>query len=162
MKENVSAFHFIKEAFQCEFDQRNRGRYENDRYPMSAFEKFRYVVSTLLSKGDMQELIRVYSSYNYGVHLLNSVFPKLENPEEFHSRDGYVRLDEHPTQVMGWKEHDEIIDEGVKQGFDRDYINLGFELQAEKRGIDLEWSFFENVLQIKDTTKSSLPNSLNT
>jgi len=56
-----------------------------------------------------------------------------------------VRLDERPIQVLGWKEQKEMINEGIKAGLDRDYINLGFEMQAEKRGIDLEWAFFEVV-----------------
>jgi len=80
MKENISLLHYIKKAFLFEFDLRNRGCYENDRYPMSVLDKIKYIVSTCLSKNDLQELVRFYSSYSYGVYILNSVFPKFDNP----------------------------------------------------------------------------------
>jgi len=147
MKEKISSLPFISKAFQFEFEQRNRGRYENDRYPLSALEKLRLVVSTLVSKQDTHELLKMYSSFNYGTYLLNSVFPKYDNPEDYHSTALEVCLSEHPVQVMGWKEYEEKITEGVKSGLNRDYIRFGFDTQAERRGIDLEWSFHGEVPQ---------------
>jgi len=156
VKENVSQIRFIKEAFQFEFNQRDHGRYKNDRYPISIIEKILSVAETFLSKKKLKELIQMYSSCNYGVHLLNSVFPKIENPDGFHSQNGEVYLNEHPVQVMGWKKYDELIEEGVKSGLNKDYIIFGFEMQAENRGIDLEWHFFEEVPHRNDSNVTTL------
>jgi hypothetical protein len=141
MRERQSTYEFIKEAFILEFQLTDHARYEDDRYPMSPYEKFRYVVSTLLSRRNLQELIHVYNSYRYGADLLDSVFPLKDNPDEFHSRNDIIMLDEHPVQALGWKEYDEIITKGMQLGLERAYIMIGFDAQAEKRGIDLEWSF---------------------
>lgn len=108
---------------------------------MSCVTKAEFVLGHLTSKSKMRELVLKYSSFNWGAHLLNSVFPKADNPSEFHSRDGVVQLDEHPVQVMGWKEYEEQIKLGISMGFNRDYIIWGFNQQAEERGIDLEWHF---------------------
>jgi hypothetical protein len=161
MKEQISATQFIKEAFQFRFKRIDSGRFENDRYPMSSFEKIKLIVLTLVSKRKTEELIQMYSSYNYGVYLLNSVFPKIDNPDEFHSRDGVVCLEEHPIQAMGWKEHDELIEKGVQSGLNEDYIIIGFETEAERRGIDLEWAFFENVPNNNESNFVSLSTGTN-
>jgi hypothetical protein len=145
MKEHISPVRFMAEAFRFEFEQRDRGRLENDRYPMNSVEKIRYVLSTLLSKDQTKEVLRVYSSYQYGAYVLSSVFPKNLNPDEYHSRYGVVRLDEHPVQALGWKEYEELIEEGVRSGLDKRYIEFGFERKATERGIDLEWHFHAEV-----------------
>lgn len=116
-----------------------------DRDPLNLIEKLAIVLDHIRSKPKMQELVNTYSSVQYGAHLLNSVFPKYENPDEFHSRNGVVMLEEHPTQVMGWDEYEAQIDEGVKMGLERRYIEFGFNKQADERGIDLEWSFHATV-----------------
>jgi hypothetical protein len=155
MKENISSISFIKDAFRFKIQQRNPARYEGDMYPMSGSEILQLIVTTVLSKEKMKQLICNYSSYNYGTHLLTSVFPKADNPDEFHSRNGVIRLDEHPLQAMGWKEYEQLIEDGVKMGLDESYISRGFEEQARKRGIDLEWAFFAEVPQ--ESPKPELP-----
>lgn len=153
MIEKFSPFKFIQAAFEFEFKLRDQSRHENDDYPLNGFEKFQYIVSTLLSKEETRLLIQTYSSYNYGAHILNSVFPKSENPEDYHSRDGVVFITEHPVQVLGWDDEKRLIKEGIEQGLNEDYIRMGFELQAEERGIDLEWSFQEHVPGINNSNK---------
>lgn len=68
---------------------------------------------------------------------MHEVFPKSENPNEHHSRNGAVCLSEKPVQVLSRKEQREKVDEGVNLGLDRDWINWGFENEAGRVGIDL-------------------------
>jgi len=42
---------------------------------------------------------------------------------------------------LGWKEQRELVQQGVKEGFQEDWINAGFVLRSRERGIDLEWHF---------------------
>ncbi len=131
--ENVNQLGFLVHTFEFHL-KKEQG--------VSCAKKIEFVVDHLRSKDKMRELVLKYSAFNYGAHLLNSVFPKYDNPEEFHSKDGIVCLDEHPVQVMGWKEYEEQIELGVSSmGLDRNYIIWGFNQQAEERGIDLEWHF---------------------
>lgn len=124
------------------------------QYKRSSIKKLTFLIDHVCSQKRMKELVHQYSSMNYGIHLLNSVFPAADNPEQFHSRRGVVRLDEHPIQVLGWQEYEEEIQKGVKTGLDRQYILMGFARQAEARGIDLEWHFHAEVP--KPSTPSGL------
>ena len=130
------------EAIKMELDRMDAAQLENDRYPLNIFEKFAYVISQL-HPDRLKELIVIMKSLEYGGYILNCVFPKYDNPEEFHSRDGKVYFGEHPVQVLGWKEEEDLIEEGIQSGLLREWVEAGLWRQAEVRGIDLEWSFFE-------------------
>lgn len=160
MKDNGRTLQFIKDAFALEFQTRDEGRMFYDRYPLTFIEKLVIVLDHLRSKPKMEQLVNAYSSVQYGAHLLNSVFPKHENPDEFHSRNGIVMLEEHPAQVMGWDEYKAQIDEGVKMGLDQRYIEFGFEEQAGERGIDLEWSFHAIIPDSRENSPTSPQSAL--
>jgi len=149
----INRMKFLKQAFEFEFNNVNRDRMQNLEDPMSFSEKIALVLNHLRSKQKMENLVLLFNSFNYGAHLLNSVFPKNDNPEQFHSTEFVVQLDERPKQVMGWKEYEEQIKNGVATGLSRDAILWGFNRQAEDRGISLEWSFFPEVP--KQTNMSS-------
>lgn len=46
---------------------------------------------------------------------------------------------------MGWEEQKKLVQEGVVLGLLEDWIDIGFEQQAQIRGIDLEWHFWATV-----------------
>ena len=140
--DGLSPVKYFFEAFNFEVREINRARWENDRWQMTSFEKLLLLVRTL-KPSETKELICNYASYEWGRNILTQVFPKAENPDEYHSRNGVVCVSESPIQVLGWQEFDDLKDEGVGNGLKRDYIDLGFNNEAENRGIDLEWSFFE-------------------
>jgi hypothetical protein len=117
-----------------------------------------YLILDTLKPWKLKYWIKYASSVNFGKSLLDEVFPKYDNPEEYHSRGDIVCLDEHPVQVMGWKECDAKKKEAiVKYHLDRNAVEHGFWTRAEERGIDLEWSFFEKVPQKKDPVSSFKP-----
>lgn len=145
MPEKLSPIRFLIDAFKDEFGSVDKGRRQADKYPLSIPEKVGMVLKTFLSRKEYQQFLRRFNSLNYGIYLSYSVFPKFENPDEFHSRNGVVALNEHPVQVIGSREYEQRIEDGVKEGLDKRYIELGFDREAEKRGIDLEWSFFSEV-----------------
>lgn len=104
-------------------------------------DDFSTILKTLNPK-ELRYWVKAVSSANYGRHLLDAVFPRSENPEDYHSRNGIVRLDEHPVQVLGWEDYEERKKQGVDEySLDRDWITVGFGKRAEERGIDLEMSF---------------------
>jgi hypothetical protein len=148
----ISSIKFLKEAFNFKFNRINNTRIEDDDFPLSIIEKVDYIIKTLASKEKTTRLINLFSAINYGADILNAVFPKYDNPEEYHSTDTTVRLDEHPVQVMGWSEYEELIAKGVEDGLDRDEIIGGFFLKAKQRGINLEHSFHSQVPMTKTDT----------
>lgn len=153
-KERASLFQtlsIIRDAINFEVERQNRALYEGDRVPLSGLEKLSFILSTLKPE-ELKRVINVISSVNFGRHILTNVFPKSENPEEYHSRNGEVCLSEHPVQVLGWKEKKHLVQEGVKLGFDEDWIVYGFEDEAERRGIDLEWHFAEEPPKVRETS----------
>lgn len=123
---------------------------------MTQLEKAVFILKSL-KPSEARYLIHVYSSYNWGKHILTKVFPHSENPGEYHSRNGVVVLSEKPEQVLGWEDVKRLTKEGVKMGLDKDYIDLGFEREAERRGIDLEWSFFQNPPGKQSVSNGRLP-----
>ena len=143
---------FFNDAFKFKFDRIDKGRMESDNFPLTIFEKVDYIIRTFASKEKTKRLINLFSAINYGADILNIVFPKYDNPTEFHSTDTAVRLDEHPIQVIGWKEYKDLISKGVEAGLDRYEIIGGFSLKAEQRGINLEHSFHSEVPQGKTDT----------
>ncbi len=143
----INTLSYLGEAVKFDIELNNRLRYENDYYPMSFLEKILFTLKSLSPK-EARILIRNYASFSWGRHILTQVFPKEENPEEYHSRGGVVCLNEHPRQVLGWEDVKRLKKEGVKKALDSVYIDLGFEKEAENTGIDLEWSFFETPPQV--------------
>jgi hypothetical protein len=107
-----------------------------------------------LKPAELKTWVLAASSVNYGKSLLDEVFPKYENPDDYHSRSGITVLNEHPVQVLGYKEYWEKHQKGIKEfGLIDEYISLGFGRRAEERGIDLEWSFHGEVPKANDQTK---------
>ena len=96
---------------------------------------------------NIKESVRRFSSYNYGRWVLDCVFPKSENPDDFHSTEGAVCLTDNPVQVLGWEDIDRLFEAGIEQGFNGDWIDIGFNRRADERRIDLEWHFFETPPQ---------------
>ena len=146
-KEKLNIIPIIKlaaEAFQMELRRFDESRRENDRWPLTIREKAAFIVYHL-KPDKLKEIMREMSSVKYGRHILNCVFPKFDNPDEYHSRSGVVYLDEHPVQVMGWEEQKKLVQEGVDMGLLEDWIEIGFEQQAERRGIDIEFHFHSVV-----------------
>jgi len=138
----------ITEAIKLKIELYNKHADENDDWPLIGLHKLFFIISSLKSK-ELKKIIHINSSVNWGKHILTSIFPKNVNPEEYHSRHGVVCLTENPIQVLGWKEKDEMVQQGVDMGLDKDWINYGFYDKSEERGIDLEWSFFETPRQYK-------------
>jgi hypothetical protein len=147
MKEqpSVNQLIFLRDAFNFGLKGESEAREFNQMNPMTIFDSIGYIAKHILSKEQMKQLVLAFSSANYGAHLLNSVFPAVENPDEFHSRNDVVFLDEHPIQVLGYEEYEKQIQKGVELGLRRDFILMGFNRQAEARGIDLEWSFHGTI-----------------
>lgn len=148
--ENVS---IIKEAIKFDLEMQNEALVFNNRMPLFGIDKWFYVLKSLKPK-ELKRLIRNISSVNYGRHILTSVFPKYENPEEFHSTEVEICVSEHPTQVLGSDDEERMIQEGVNMGFERVYIEWGFNNEAVRRGIDLEWSFFEKPPNSQESSAS--------
>lgn len=117
-----------------------------DGYRLDPLEKWFLALRTL-NPMELKKWIHCASSYNYGWHIFDQTFPVYENPEPFHSTPLMVDLTDDPVQVLGWKEVDELIEEGVQQGLLKRWIELGFNMRSEERGIDLEWHFFATSRQ---------------
>ena len=132
---------FAKEAIGFAMDQREKAAYRDDMF-LFPWEKAAYLLS-LLKPAELREWIKILSSYKYGQWVFDSVFPRYDNPEEYHSTEYEICLDDNPIQVLGWQEEKELIQEGVKAGFKEDWINAGFVLRSRERGIDLDLHFAE-------------------
>ncbi len=154
----IDTIKFAKETFDFTIEQANEGRYFYDRYPLSGLEKIFWIISHLKPER-LKELIHEYSSYNYGWYIFDVVFPRFKNPEDFHSTEFEICLTDNPVQVLGWKETEELVQQGVaEEGLDEDWINIGFEKRALERGIDLEWHFFSEPRNIsKQNSVSNVP-----
>jgi hypothetical protein len=119
---------------------------------MGDFEKFLLklddfstIIKTLNSK-ELRYWVTAVSSVNYGKHLLDEVFPRSENSDDYHSRNGIVYLNEHPVQVLGWEDYEVRKKQGIDEyGLEHEWISVGFEKRANERGIDLESSFHGTV-----------------
>jgi len=134
---------FVKEAFNFAIDEINKSRCNSDRYPFSNFEKLFWILSHLPPK-KLAEVIRRYSSFNHGRWILNQVFPRHKNSDDFHSTGSTICLTDNPIQVLGWQDMEDLIQQGVNEKkLNKDWIRFGFHDEAEQRGIDLEWHFFE-------------------
>ncbi|KKQ55890.1 MAG: hypothetical protein US75_C0012G0033 [Candidatus Woesebacteria bacterium GW2011_GWC1_38_13] len=143
IKENkLNPAGYFVNALRFEIQMTDACRRKNDRWSMTLPEKISLLAQSL-KPAKAKELIRNYSSFNWGRHILTLTFPKAENPEEYHSRNGVVCINESPVQMLGWDDLKRLTEEGIEKGLDKDYIDRGFEIEAERRGIDLEWSFFD-------------------
>ncbi len=131
-----------KGAIRFALEQRERALYNNDMF-MFPWERAAFLVS-ILKPAELRRRINIYSSFLYGCSIFDQVFPKYDNPDPFHSTEAAVCLDDNPIQVMGWAEQEELVQQGVKEGFQEDWIIVGFEERAGERGIDLEWHFSEH------------------
>jgi len=110
------------------------------------------VVLRTLKPNELKVWFTAASSVNYGRSLLDEVFPRYENPDDYNSRRGVIVLNEHPVQVLGWKDYQERLQRGIAEhGLADEWIAYGFNRRAEERGIDLEWSFHGEV------PKSNIP-----
>lgn len=138
---------FLAQAVQFSVERTNRTRLANNTYEFTGIEKLIFTLSRL-NPERLQEIIRQFSSYNYGKHLLDQVFPRCDNPYDFNSIQESILLTENPVQVLGWQETDKLTQKGVDQGLVKLWIEIGFEERAEQRGIDTEWHFHENPKNI--------------
>ena len=120
----------IKAAVKFKIERRNTYSYMNDRIPLYGLEKLLFILSTLQPK-ELKKAIKILSSVNYGRHILTTVFPKIENPQEYHSTEDVIYLEEQPVQVIGWKGKEDLVLEGVEKGFGETWIDYGFEVEAE-------------------------------
>lgn len=130
-----------KEAVSFALDQREKAMFNNDMF-MFPWEKAAYFLS-LFRPAELRRWIKILSSYKYGQWVFDSVFPRYENPEDYHSTEYEICLDDNPVQVLGWQEQKELFQQGVEQGLKEDWINAGFILRSRERGIDLDCHFFE-------------------
>lgn len=151
-KETVT---IIKQALELAIKSKNESRYEWEELPpLSGPEKVSFALSTL--RPDKLKLwINRASSVNWGKNILARIFPKSENPEDYHSGDGVIRLDEHPVQVLGWEDKDRMVKEGVSLGLSEGWIDRGFESEARRKGLDLEFHFFAHppIIKQEDTER---------
>lgn len=136
LKETLSV---AKEAVRFALDQREEAMFNNDMF-MFPWEKAAYLLS-LLKPAELRKWIKILSSYKHGQWVFDSVFPRYDNPEDYHSTEFEICRDDNPVQVLGWKEQKELFQQGIDQGFKEDWINAGFVLRSRERGIDLEWHF---------------------
>ena len=139
---------FAKEAVVFVTRKTSSAREFNGEYPLIGLEKFFFILDKLRPK-ELKQVLLIYSSHNYGQFILDSVFPKFDNPEPFHSTEFVVDLSDQVVQVLGWQEQKQMVNDGVKEGLIRGWIDAGFEDRATERGIDLEWHFFEFPRQPK-------------
>lgn len=128
----------------------------NDRLPMTPLQKKFLAISILLHPSVLKEWIGNLSSFRYGEWILGQAFPKIDNPEPYHSTEFEVDLRDHPVQKLGWKEVDSLKQEGVKEGLDKLWINRGFFSAAEKMGIDPEWHFAQYTPVNEEQNQSAL------
>jgi hypothetical protein len=149
----------VKEAVSFALDQKEKADYRDDTF-MFPWEKWAYAIS-ILRPAELREWINILSSYHYGQWVFDSVFPKFDNPEDYHSTEFEICLTDNPIQVLGWAEKDELVQKGMDEGFQEDWINVGFILRSYERGIDIEWHFAEFVPQESKVLKiNQLPKKL--
>lgn len=138
----IDTMKFAKEAIELVTRKTNEGRRFNDNYQLGGIEKIIFTLSQLKSK-EFKQVLLIYSSYNHGRFILDSVFPKYDNPEPFHSTKYEVDLSDRPIQVLGWAEQSQMKKDGIEEGLIKEWIDVGFYDRAEERGIDLESHFAE-------------------
>ena len=149
----IDEIKFASEAIDFTIEETNKSRRFNDRYPLWGIEKISFIVSKLRPK-ELKKLVNIFSSYNHGKYILDSVFPRNENPDDFHSNEFAVCSVDNPVQVLGWDDYESMITQGVEEGLSEDWITFGFEERAIERGINLEWYFFENPSQVDSQSKT--------
>ncbi len=130
-----TTYHALQEAINLR--KKLRDRSEDDSWTPDW-----YLVLSTLKPDKAKKWIHCVSSYNHGAYILDQVFPKSENPDDFHSTEFEVDLSDDPIQVLGWNDVEKLKQEAQKIGLNRDWMELGFEWRAQERGIDLEWHFF--------------------
>lgn len=134
----VNTLRATRSAIDLRIKAKERGEFG---YKLYSFEKVILALRTLYPT-ELRLWINLSSSYTYGAHIFDQTFPQSENPDPFHSTPESVDLSDNPQQVLGWKEVEALKKEGVSQGLNYGWIDLGFEMSAQERGIDLEWHFY--------------------
>lgn len=102
------------------------------------------IIISLLNKDELTRQILYASSANYGGWVFDQVFPRADNPVEFNSTPSMISLSDRPVQVLGWKETDDLLQQGNRvHDLDEQWTQIGFHMRAQERRIDLEWHFHE-------------------
>lgn len=107
------------------------------------FQAKMLIVADTLCPPHLKQWVKITSSVNFGRHLLEQTFPRDLNPKDFHSTEFEVDLTENPIQELDWDDIDLRKRVGVSQGLYPNWIDYGFEDQAETRGIDPESHLFQ-------------------
>lgn len=107
-----------------------------------------------LKPSKLRELMLIKSSVNHGAWVFDQAYPGYDNPDDFHSTEHVICLDENPIQVLGWDDCDELKQEGVDEGLRLHWIEYGFKERSIEKGIDLEWHFFHTPLQEQETNQT--------
>ena len=143
-----TSFNAAREVIRFALEREEKRRYFNDYWPMFIWEKLAFIASKLRPQ-ELKKLVRILSSVNHGGYILDSVFPRYKNPEDYNSRGDCICLSDKPVQVLGWKEMEELVQQGVEEGLLKDWVDVGFCERAEERGINLEWHFSEHPPRIE-------------
>lgn len=150
-EKTVRTVEAAKAAIDLKIKSKEHGEFG---YKLFLIEKMVLAFQTLRPK-ELRKWMNFASSYRHGAYILDQVFPKYENPEPFHSTVTMVDLSDNPVQVLGWNDVEELTKQGIEQGLNRNWIDLGFNIRAEERGIDLEGSFFATPPTRDDHTLDS-------
>lgn len=108
------------------------------------FQAKMLIVADTLCPPHLKQWVKIASSVKFGRYLLQQTFPRDLNPNDYHSTQFEVDLTEHPVQELSWDDINSRKAIGRSQGLDPDWIDYGFEDQAETRGIDPEFHLFQN------------------
>lgn len=142
LRETLAA---VKRAVNLSVQEADRWAWTHDKF-LLPWEKA-WIVLTTLWPPNLRECINILSSLEYGRHIFSQAFPRSENSNDYNSRKGVVYLDEHPIQVLGWEDVDKLVKEAVDEGFQEEWVRVGFDEEAERRGIDPDFHFFREVLE---------------
>jgi|GEM_PF-5040813 len=149
-KENsiIATYHALREI--VDFRKKLRDRSESDSYSFD-WE----IVLSSLKPNEFKEWLHVLSSYNQGRYIFDQTFPRIDNPEDFHSTEAEIDLSDHPVQAIGYEEVEMLKKQAQLEGLNKDWVDIGFVWRAQERGIDLEWHFRATVPQ-RDEGKLSI------
>lgn len=134
------------EAFGKAFRHKRRVTYApygaDDAPPETPIEDLRIFLS-LLSREELERWLSKANAETHGRYILGQIFPPSINPTTFGSRDGSIVLGDRPVQALGWEDVERLVAMGVAEGLDETEIRCGIWREAERRGVDLEWHFWE-------------------
>ena len=148
-KDKIRLLAFVIDAIKFRIQIEEKSRYFSDDY-LFGYEKILLALNSLKPK-EFKQVVLVYSSYNWGRHILTEIFPRIKNPNNYGSTNGCVNLSDNPIQVYGWDYEKEQTQLGIDKGLIEEWISAGFGAEAEARGIDLEWHFFQTPRETPQT-----------